>query len=292
MPLLFSLQLKKNTRLKKKAERVAGHLVIIGGAEDKYNERYILRQFLSLAGGDDAEILILPVASDFPEVAASVYTKIFRTLGAAKVTSFQAASRSDALELDVKKILDGVTGVFMTGGDQLRIASTLGGTAFSDLLEARVASGLVLGGTSAGAAGMSQSMIVRGEPTAEPMQNTIRLSPGLGILKNIIVDQHFTERQRLSRLISAVCYNPKSLGIGIDENTAAIVSGNGILEVVGSGTVTVVDGSEIGYTNIADVEPHAPFSVFGMKIHILSQGLRYDTGKRKPLEVFTEDLRH
>ena len=196
-------------------------LIIIGGAEDKFNERHILRRFLSMAGGPEASILIVPVASDFPELAADVYTRVFQTLGAARVSTLHITSRADALTADAEAVLEGITGVFISGGDQARIGTKLGGTPFIGLLEERVRGGLLLGGSSAGAAGMSTSMIVRGEGSEGPKTESIRLAPGLGILQDIIIDQHFTQRNRLSRLITAVCYNPRNLGVGIDEDTAA-----------------------------------------------------------------------
>jgi cyanophycinase len=217
-------------------EIIGGHLLVIGGAEDKYNERRILKKFLGLAGGENAEVLIVPVASDFPEFAADVYTQAFRNLGVTNPRVLRATSRQDVFQADPDELLDGVTGVFMTGGDQMRLVSILGGTKFAAKLRKLVrGTGIVLAGTSAGAAAMSTSMIVRGESTPHPQKDSVRLSPGLGFLKNIIIDQHFTERGRISRLITAVSYNPYNLGIGIDENTAIILDGQGILEVYGQG---------------------------------------------------------
>jgi cyanophycinase len=263
------------------AKEIAGHLIIIGGAEDKHNERQILRRFLALAGGPDASILIIPVASDFPEIAAHIYTTLFTTLGARKVSALHAVTRSEVLEADPEELLGDVTGVFMTGGDQLRLATILGGTGFSALLGDKVRNGMVLAGTSAGAAGMSNSMIVRGDPGVEPTADTIRISPGLGILRNIVIDQHFTQRARLTRLITAVSYNPRNLGIGIDEDTAIIITNTGILEVIGAGTVTIVDGSQIGYSNLPEVPPSKPFTVCDIRLHILNSHLRYDVNARK-----------
>jgi cyanophycinase len=273
------------------ANEIAGHLIIIGGAEDKHNERQILRRFLALAGGSEASILIIPVASDFPEIAAHIYTTVFTSLGARKVSALHAATRSEVLESNAEELLDGVTGVFMTGGDQLRLATVLGGTRFSTLLGERVRGGMVLAGTSAGAAGMSTSMIVRGDPGVAPNADAIRISPGLGILRNIVIDQHFTQRARLTRLITAVSYNPRNLGIGIDEDTAIIISSSGVLEVVGAGTVTVVDGSQIGYTNLPEVPPSRPFTVCDLKLHILNSHIRYDVNARKVILYHNEEER-
>lgn len=272
-------------------EIIGGHLLVIGGAEDKYNERRILKKFLSLAGEDKAEVLIVPVASDFPEFAADVYTQAFRNLGIAHPRVLRATSRQDIVQADYEKLLDGVTGVFMTGGDQMRLVSLLGGTKFAEKLRKMVRNtNIVLAGTSAGAAGMSTSMIVRGEPSSHPHKNAVRLSPGLGFLKNIIIDQHFSERGRISRLITAVSYNPYNLGIGIDENTAIILNGKGILEVFGQGSTTIVDGSQISFNEIAEVGDNEAFSICGVQFHVLRDGLVYNYLERHPIQPTTEFL--
>lgn len=272
-------------------EIIGGKLLVIGGAEDKYNERRILRKFLALAGGEKAEVLIVPVASDFPEFAADVYTQAFRNLGVANPRVLRATSRQDVFQANAEELLDGVTGVFITGGDQMRLVSLLGGTNFADKLRGLVReTPIVLAGTSAGAAGMSTSMIVRGESTSHPQKDSVRLSPGLGFLKNIIIDQHFTERGRISRLITAVSYNPYNLGVGIDENTAIILDGQGILEVYGQGSATIVDGSVISYNEIAEVGDHESFSVCGVQLHILRDGLFYQYLERHPLQPRQEFL--
>lgn len=272
-------------------EHIGGHLVIIGGAEDKYNERRLLRKFVALAGDKKARILIVPVASDYPEFSADVYTQTFRKLGLEHVAVLRATSRQEVMDADAEALLRDATGVFISGGDQMRLVSVLGGTEFARLLEDRVRhTRLVLAGSSAGAAGMSANMIVRGDATPHPHKNAVRLSPGLGILNNIIIDQHFTERGRLTRLITAVSYNPRQLGLGIDENTAVIISSDGTLEVCGDGTVSIVDGSRITYNDIAEVEDFQPFAVAGIQLHVLRDGLRYDFSRRAPVPVTEEFL--
>lgn len=272
-------------------EIIGGHLLVIGGAEDKYNERRILKKFLELAGGPAAEVLIVPVASDFPEFAADVYTQAFRNLGVAQPRVLRATSRQDVVGANVDKLLDGVTGVFMTGGDQMRLVSLLGGTKLAERLRLMVRdSNMVLAGTSAGAAGMSTSMIVRGEPSSHPHKDAVRLSPGLGFLKNIIIDQHFTERGRISRLITAVSYNPYNLGIGIDENTAIILDGKGKLEVFGQGSATIIDGSRITFNEIAEVADNESFSICGIQFHVLRDGLVYNYIERHPMQPPNEFL--
>ncbi len=272
-------------------EIIGGHLLVIGGAEDKYNERRILKKFLELAGGVKAEILIVPVASDYPEFAADVYTQAFRNLGVANPRVLRATSRQDVVNADVQKLCDGITGIIMTGGDQMRLVSLLGGTKLAEKIRKLVReTDVVLAGTSAGAAAMSTSMIVRGEPTSHPHKNAVRLSPGLGFLKNIIIDQHFSERGRISRLITGVSFNPYNLGIGIDENTAIILDGKGILEVFGQGTATIVDGSQITFNEIAEVADNEAFSVCGVQFHVLRDGLVYNYIERHPIQPPNEFL--
>lgn len=272
-------------------EIIGGHLLVIGGAEDKYNERRILKKFLELAGGASAEVLIVPVASDYPEFAADVYTQAFRNLGVASPRVLRATSRQDVVNADVDKLLDGITGIIMTGGDQMRLVSLLGGTKLAEKIRKAVReTDVVLAGTSAGAAAMSTSMIVRGEPTSHPHKNAVRLSPGLGFLKNIIIDQHFSERGRISRLITAVSFNPYNLGIGIDENTAIILDGKGKLEVYGQGSTTIVDGSQITFNEIAEVADNESFSVCGVQFHVLREGLIYNYIDRNPIQPPNEFL--
>ncbi len=264
-----------------------GTLIIIGGAEDKYNERHILRRFLAMSGGPDANILIVPIASEFPEVAAHVYSNVFEALGARTVDALHVANRGEALKIPSSQ-LDGVTGVFISGGDQARLSEKLGGTPFAEELRSRAMERqLVLAGSSAGAAGMSTSMIVRGKSGAGPQAGSIRLSPGLGILQNVVIDQHFTQRHRLARLITAVSYNPGNLGIGIDEDTA-IVLHEGLLEVIGNGTVTVIDGSEVTYSDMAENPATSSFALCDLRIHILNSNLRYDLHSRRPIEYLSD----
>lgn len=272
-------------------EEIGSEILIIGGAEDKLNERHILRKFVELSGGVNASILIVPVPSDFPLVTATLYRSLFENLGIKNISMLEATSRQEILKVDAKELMKSVTGVFLTGGDQLRLSALIGGTQFLTELKSKVRKGkLVLAGSSAGAACMSSTMIVRGEPTVQPLRDSIRLSPGLGILKNIIIDQHFTQRARLTRLITAVSYNPSNLGIGIDENTAIHIRKDGELEVLGAGTVTVIDGSNITYNNIAEVHESDPFSIMGLQVNILSSGVRYNIYSRKPVKLIGDYL--
>jgi len=272
------------------AEEIGSEILIIGGAEDKLNERHILRKFVEMSGGQEASILIVPVPSDFPLVTATLYRSLFENLGIKKISVLEATSRQEILKVNAKELLRDVTGVFLTGGDQMRLSSLIGGTEFLKELKVKVKKGIILAGSSAGAASMSSTMIVRGEPSVQPLKDSIRLCPGLGILKNIIIDQHFTQRARMTRLITAISYNPSNLGIGIDENTAIHIRKDGILEVIGAGTVTIIDGSNITYNTIAEVGEEEPFSVMGLQVNILSSGVRYNIFERKPIVMVGDFL--
>lgn len=274
---------KKTTSGRKRTNGFkGGNILVIGGAEDKLNEMHILKRFYHLSGASNASILIIPIASDFPEVAANIYKTIFKNFGVKNVSIFYKTSSEQVRKVKAKKILDGVTGVFLTGGDQLRLSTVLGGTEFEKELKDKIHHGLTIAGSSAGAASLSAYMITRGEPKDIPSQDTIRITPGLGILENIIIDQHFTQRSRINRLITAVSYNPKNLGIGIDENTAIHINANGDLEVLGSGTVTIIDGRDVSFNTISEVDEHQPFSVIGLKIHVLNSSVNFNINTHRP----------
>ncbi|HRE42119.1 MAG TPA: cyanophycinase [Ignavibacteria bacterium] len=260
-----------------------GNILIIGGAEDKLNEMHILKKFFELSGEKKASILIVPIASDFPEVAANVYKTIFKKFGAKKIKIFNKYNPVEVRSQNLSKYFDGVTGIFISGGDQLRLSTVLGDSEFENLLKEKLRSGATIAGSSAGASALSSFMIVRGNPDLYASQDSLKLSAGLGVLENIIIDQHFTERKRLNRLITSVCYNPKNIGIGIDENTAIHIKKNGMLDVLGSGTVTIIDGSEITYNNISEVDEYQPFSVIGLKMHILSSSISFNLNTLQPL---------
>ncbi len=260
-----------------------GNILIIGGAEDKLNEMHILKKFFELSGEKKASILIVPIASDFPEVAANVYKTIFKKFGAKKIKIFNKYNPVEVRSQNLSKYFDGVTGIFISGGDQLRLSTVLGDSEFENLLKEKLRSGATIAGSSAGASALSSFMIVRGNPDLYASQDSLKLSAGLGVLENIIIDQHFTERKRLNRLITSVCYHPKNIGIGIDENTAIHIKKNGMLDVLGSGTVTIIDGSEITYNNISEVDEYQPFSVIGLKMHILSSSISFNLNTLQPL---------
>lgn len=263
-------------------KRVQGHLVLIGGAEDKVYSKLILQHFFHLSGGKGSRIVVLPTASNFPDVG-ELYCRIFADWGAS-ATVLSIENRADADSQENARLLKSATGIFLTGGDQLKITSVLGGTKVAEMLfRAYFDRGLALGGTSAGAAAMSSHMIITGQQGSIPRKGMVKMAPGLGLLDWVIIDQHFAQRERIGRLLSAIAHNPALLGIGIDEDTAIVVSPNRTFKVIGSGTVTIVDGSNIQYTNIYQLTTVKPVVLVNVTLHVLAEGFQYNFQKRKIL---------
>jgi cyanophycinase len=267
---------------KKKAERRAGQLVIIGGAEDREGGCEILREFARLAGGARARLAIISVASDAPREVAQIYETTFRRLGVRNASALDLRSRAEANDDEAVGTIEAATGVFFTGGNQLRITRLLGGTRLDTALHRRREEGLVIAGTSAGAAMMSSVMIVGSSPTMTLREGMVELGSGLGFLPGVLVDQHFEQRGRLRRLLAAIAQYPHELGLGIDEDTGVVVEGHAF-RVVGSGSVTVVDAGDLTHTNLAEVERHDLLAICGVRIHVLPAGYRFDLRNRAPL---------
>lgn len=261
-------------------KKVQGTLVVIGGAEDKSGDCLILRRFLELSGGSEARITILTTATVRPGETGGVYARLFDGFGASQVTVCDVQDRKAAgLTVHIQQILD-ATGVFFCGGDQLRITSILGGTPLEAALLSRYREGVVIAGTSAGASAMSDLMIVEGQDDETPKKCTLKMAPGLGLLEEIVVDQHFAQRGRIGRLLLAVSQNPYVLGIGLDENTAVIVHPDARFEVIGSQTATVLDARPVSHTNVSELEPDQSLAVVGATIHVLPQGYGFDLKAR------------
>lgn len=256
-----------------------GDLVIIGGAEDKLGHKRILQQFIDLAGGSSSRIAVVATASSLGDSIIEVYRGLFTGLGAAEVSGLRPMSRSEANDEAAAAVLDGVTGVFMTGGNQSRLTSVVAGTALGrKLLEAN-RSGVVVGGTSAGASAISSHMVAFGASGDIPKQRMGRLSAGLGLLPDVIIDQHFGKRNRIGRLLSLVSHSPSLLGIGLDEDTAVVVDADDVLEVVGSGVALIVDGSHVE-SNAFRAKRYDPLMVSGAILHALPEGSRFDLRSR------------
>ena len=259
----------------------AGALVIIGGAEDRAGGCKILREFVRLAGGEEARLAVVAVASQAPAETGASYVETFLRLGAADAQLLDINTRPDANKARALKAVEEATGVFFTGGDQLRITQLLGGTKLDITLHRRHEAGLVLAGTSAGAAMMSSVMIGGGLPMKQMRLGLVWLEAGMDFLPGVLIDQHFEERGRLRRLLVAVAQHPHDLGLGIDEDTAVVVRDRSF-EVLGSGSVTVVDAGGMTYTNLDD-EEDALLAISGVRIHVLPEGFRFDLRNRTPL---------
>ncbi len=256
-----------------------GHLIVIGGAEDKIRDRVILSRFVALAGGATARIAVVATASSFAAEVGERYREVFTDLGALRVDPILAQARPEANDDAHAALVDGATGVFLTGGNQLRLSSTIGGTRLSRAIEERYHAGAVVAGTSAGAAALSTHMIAFGASGLTPKQRMAQISAGLGLLPGVIIDQHFQQRNRLGRLLALVAQNPSLLGIGIDEDTAGVVTPDHVFEVIGRGSVTIVDGTA-AETDAWEVTGHRPLMISNVVMHSLPAGYRFDLRRR------------
>ncbi len=257
-----------------------GYLIPIGGAEDKLDNPEILDRFVKLCGGKSARISIIPTASDLDDTGR-LYEKLFRKLGIkhAKVLPFE--TRDDCNHSEYLNYLDKSDGVFLTGGNQLRLSTTLGGTAVAQMIRRRNTAGMHVAGTSAGAAFLPEHMIAGGMEGSTPTPDLVTMAPGMGLTNKFIIDQHFRERDRLGRLLTALAYNPFAVGIGLDEDTAAFISPREELEVVGSGGITVLDPTDLSYSSMDKARRGEPVSLIGVKLHILVAGGRFDIASRE-----------
>lgn len=257
-----------------------GYIVPVGGAEEKIQDPRILKRFVELAGGDLARIAVIPTASELSDTGPR-YVQLFRELGAAVSVALPFFERHDADRVDLLDQLERATGVFFTGGNQLRIATVLGGTPVARVVRRLNASGAIVGGTSAGAAILPEHMIAYGASGATPNAGMCQLSPGLGLTNRVVVDQHFRQRDRLGRLLTALAYNPFAIGLGLDEDTGAFIDPDNVMHVIGSGAVTVVDVSRLGHSSIAEASPGEPICMTKIRLHILPHGARFDLHLRE-----------
>lgn len=257
-----------------------GWIVPIGGAEDKEHGAKILQRFLDLCGGDGADIVVIPTASRMPDTGDR-YEKLFGDLGANRVESMDFDTRRDCFEPNRIKRIEQASGIFFTGGNQLRISTMLGGTPIAQAIRAQNARGVAVGGTSAGASILSEHMIAFGTEGSSPRADSVRLAPGLGLTNRVVIDQHFRQRDRLGRLVAALAYNPFAIGIGLDEDTAAFIGPDNTIEVEGSGSVTVVDADGLQFSSMHLVGEDEPVCLLGLGVHILTKGATFNLNTRK-----------
>jgi cyanophycinase len=265
-----------------------GHLVIIGGHEDRKHDMEILSRFVELSGGEDAKIVVITAASSVTGEMWEIYDQVFADLGVRQRVHLHLQSRQDAnCDAHIKDVKD-ATGIFMTGGDQKRLLAIIGGTALDAEMHAALKlRGACIGGTSAGASAMSGHMLAQGRAELHPEKGSVSLGAGLGFLHRVVVDQHFSERQRLSRLLSVVAQNPYLQGIGIDEDTALVVERGVGIEVLGEGAVTIVDGRNMS-TNIAEISDRETPELIDVRLHLLPAGSKYrlpEEGQRDSRQI-------
>lgn len=257
-----------------------GWIIPIGGGEEKENDARILQRFVDICGGEDADIVVIPTASRLADTGAR-YEAIFRRLGAGRVEAVDFDSRAEAEDHDKLERLGDATGIFFTGGNQLSLSTILGGTPVARLVRARNADGVHVAGTSAGAAIICEHMIAFGEDGPSPIAGSARLAPGLGLTNKVIIDQHFRQRDRIGRLLTALAYNPFAVGIGLDEDTAAFIRPDDVIEVEGSGGITLVDASGIEFSSMDMVDEGDPVCMLGIRLHLLVAGASYDLANRR-----------
>ncbi len=252
-----------------------GHLVIIGGGEDRTYGKQILGRFMELSGGPDASIVVITAASRVSDHMWEIYQQAFGELGGIKLSHLQIDSRADANGQHASDLLAGASGIFMTGGDQKRLLALIGGTAVDRALHVAFKDrGACIGGTSAGASAMSGHMLAKGEAVLQPEKGAVSMAAGLGLVQHVLIDQHFSERQRLGRLLTAVAQNPYLQGVGIDEDTALVIERGAGIEILGEGAVTVIDGRHMR-SNLAQIANRESPEMIDVHLHLLPAGSRY-----------------
>lgn len=260
-------------------EATRGFIIAIGG---RIGNSDILQRFVSLCGGNDASIAIIPTASNETGTGADYETR-FKSLGAREARSLNLYHRSDCDDADYLAILEAADGVFLTGGSQLKLSTTLGGTPVAKLLRRRNAAGIHIAGTSAGAAFLSEHMIAFGEEGPTPRVGMVTLAPGLGVTNRVIFDQHFRERDRLGRLLMALALNPFAVGFGLDEDTAAFIGPDNVAEIHGSGGITCIDPSGVEFSAADHIERGQPVTLLSVKLHVLTHGAAFNLTTREAL---------
>lgn len=264
------------------AKRRQGTLIIIGGKEDHIGDRVILKEVARHCVG--GHLVLATIASHEPEGYLEYYQDSLRDLGVTDITELYINDREEARHPDLVARMDGATAVFFSGGDQLRITSQIGDTPIYDRIHAIYRNGGLIAGTSAGASVMADTMLVRGRNASSFRGGSVHMAPGLGLVPNVIIDQHFAERGRIGRLLGAVVQNPRVLGIGIDEDTAIVVEGHHF-RVIGSGAVYLVDATGVTRSSINEAEAEQALSAYDLRLHVLSAGDRFDLTARRPEPV-------
>ncbi|MFN5182239.1 MAG: cyanophycinase [Bacteroidota bacterium] len=277
-----------------------GKLIVIGGAVDKgsftekdfdqlveknlnFFETGILKRIIiESEKKEDSSIEIITTASKIPRVVGPEYARAFEYLGAKNVNVLHIENREEALSDSIAERVKKANVIMCTGGDQLRLTSILGGTQVHDLLLKKYQdTNFIFAGTSAGAAAASASMIYQGSSSEALLKGEVKITSGLGLIEDVVIDTHFVQRGRIGRLFQAVVSNPKTLGIGLGEDTGLLISEGNNMEAIGSGLVILVDGRNIKDTNITSVEMGSPISIKNLVVHVLSKHDKYNLSKNE-----------
>lgn len=268
---------RRRTGAQTRHSQRTGPVIAIGGHEDRSGSMPVLRNVAERA---DGLLLVATLASNHHGVSLwKDYRSAFGKIGL-EVEHLDIERRDAAYEARVLELFERARGVFFTGGDQLRITSRFGGTSACEAMRAMHARGGVVAGTSAGAAVLADIMIFGDSSKTTPSaMEGFAMAPGLGLLKDVLIDQHFAERGRVGRLLRAVATNPRLLGIGIDEDTAVAFAPDGTCSVVGRGGVYVLDGRSLHHSNIGE-RTEAPLDAFGMRLDLLNASDHYDLERR------------
>ncbi|MGF1590762.1 MAG: cyanophycinase [Pleurocapsa sp.] len=273
-----------NNQITYSSQSTKNAILVIGGAEDKVHGKEILQTFFQRSGGTDALIGIVPCASREPSLIGERYYRLFNDMGAKEIKVLDIRDRPSADDLVYRSFVEGCTGIFLTGGDQLRLCGLLADTALMNrIVERAQKREISLAGTSAGAAVMGHHMISGGSSAEPPNRSLVDMAKGLNIIPQVLIDQHFYNRNRLARLLSAIASHPELLGIGIDEDTCAMFESDGVIQVIGKGAVTIVDARQMSHSNQKEVNGNEPLSMHNLKLHILGYGDRYDLHRYLPL---------
>jgi cyanophycinase len=264
-----------------KLTEAQGTLIIIGGHEEREGEAIILRAVAERAKG--GKVVVATLGTSEPEETYQEYRRAFSALGIKQTVHLDVSDREDLLRNPRPEIMEGAAVVFFTGGGQLRITTQFGGTQLCEQIQEFYRKGGTIAGTSAGASVMSDTMVVSGDAdSSHRVGANLLMAPGLGYIKDVIIDQHFAERGRIGRLLGAVAQNPRLLGVGIDENTAIVVEKENRVRVLGEGAVYIVDGRQVTSTNMDDDNEDQTLSIFNVRLHVLSQGDEFDLWTREP----------
>lgn len=253
-----------------------GRLIAIGGNEDKVNDLLVLKRVVQEVHKNDYKVAVITTASEEPDPRGKEYHEVFSTLGASSVNILDITTREQGNDSLLVQSIKEADLVFLVGGDQLRLTTVLGGTEVLTAIQNRLKAGALVAGTSAGAAVFSDTMIYEGKSEEGLIKGRVLTTAGFGFVEKIIFDTHFVARGRIGRLVQIITTNPTCIGVGIGEDSGVILKGDGTIETIGTGQVIIVDGADIGHSNIIDIEPGDPIAVENIRIHSLVNGYGYD----------------